>query len=320
MSFSHLFIALNLVILMSITGCQSATTTENSKAIQVDDELVAVVNHAEYFVHSNLFVGIKQVQDQNRAAWNQMLSVYACGSLQASADLSRSFVATSPVFVEKIRQLAQQENVFSTPQDQLVLNDVAQLAYRLFTASYATGYARQIRLAEELVAGIQDDFCGGQIYPNTTSYPDMPGDSVWSSFNGQNWTAKSMLEAHVKNGVRAFDKLVQQQYLQFDALVYSHAYQATESYQALFFEVNRYENVEGYGRYVVEFSSGLDAGDPDLGFVDFAYLVLTSGYHWGMMSILAIVEEDFPQIHDLKKQQASEQIQKATDQLDRDPG
>ena len=302
----------------TLLGCasRSAMTEQEASQRQAQNDLIA---QAEQFVHANLFTGMIQVWSTDRRAWNQLLSVHACGSVNAQETLTVSYEANQPLFISAIQQLADNAAEFSSPEQQDILQNVSQLAYRLFSASYAQGYARQVALADEISPGIHAELCGGEVLDKNAAFTEYPKNLAWQTLDAPDSAASQSLEPHALNGYNAFNRLLSNQYAQFDALVYSHAYQRTDAYESLFFEVNKYENVEAYADQVRKLNAAEGHKDSLVGHDDFAFLVLSSGYHWGMMSVLAMLEEEFPEIHELKKQQATNQIEIVTEQINQ-PG
>ncbi len=302
---------------LAMSGCAQTTVESqqpklNPEEIEQLTEQNTLINALESFVHSNLYTGMIQVWAHDRLSWNKLLSAYACGLPDVELVLSESYQNTQPVFSEAILQLAL-NNTELSEEEQQILHDVSALAYRLFSASYAQGYARQVKLADELQPGIADALCGGKANKSTDALIDYAQKINWQS--PSHAATRLSLQPHADHGYQAFNQLLLNQYAQFDALVYSHAYQSSETYQALFFEVNKYENVEAYAERVRQLSEEKPFPDILVGHGDFAYLVLSSGFHWGMMSLLAMLEEEFPEIHDEKKRQAKEQIKATMDEL-----
>lgn len=300
-------------------GCAShSTPTDIEQGHYSSGELAqleeqnAVINTLEQFVHSNLYTGMIQVWSYDRRPWNQLLNVHACNPQNADELLEASYQTNQPLFSQVMMSLAQNNNEL-TEEEQLILRDVSELAYRLFSASYGQGYARQVALADNIEPGIREALCGSQIDDKDLLRPDYSQGINWQSTAIP--IAQQTLEPHANHGYKAFTTLLANQYAQFDALVYSHAYQKSDAYQSLFFEVNKYENVQAYGERVNQLSQQKPLSSIFVGHNDFAYLVLSSGYHWGMMSVLAMLEEEFPEVHDVKKQHADEQIDASVKQL-----
>ena len=295
----------------SLIGCASQPQYNQQEIAQISNH-DSLIEQAEQFVHGNLFTGMIHVWEQDRRPWNALLAAYSCGVERHSSAVVASYEANQPVFAEAMTILASQQNLFTSRDEQAALHDVSKLAYRLFSASYGKGYARQVSLADSLSPGIHEELCGGRIIRQGSQKIDYSTDIQWSSFNTSLLEQNNGLQAHAQNGDKAFQTLLNQQYAQFDALVYSHAYQQPDAYETLFFEVNKYENVEQYGKQVSFMASTQDADNKHN---DFAYLVLTSGYHWGMMSVLAMLEEEYPRLHDSKKQKATAEVEAITTSL-----
>ncbi|GAA6184656.1 hypothetical protein [Aliiglaciecola sp. NS0011-25] len=301
------FLVLLLSVIILLTGC-SAKRVFTLAELQELDEHNQLFNDAEQFVHANLFTAMVHVRATNLADWNALLIAYSCSADIDHSTLDNSYNRNQPIFTEAMKTLAEQENLFTAEQQQDVLADVSQLAYRLFSISYAKGYARQIELADDLSPGIREELCDGKVGGLNSPYLGYRNSVAWRSFNTPLLKSLNGLQAHARNGDKAFQILLNQQYVQFDALVYSHAYQQTDAYQSLFFEVNKFENVELYGNEVSKLSPQISDIKAQNKHNDFAYLVLSSGYHWGMMSVLAMLEEEYPRVHDLKKAQATQMV------------
>lgn len=278
---------------------------------------------AEQFVHGHLYDSMLQVWASDRRAWNKLLNVHACGGEQQQEKLASSYSAAESLFRQSIQNFADSQSQFGEENQKAVLNDVSQLAYRLFSASYAHGYARQVQQLTEFDDAIQQDLCG---VSDKVTMPEMVEYS-----NNIHWrlsttmaqqdplfdTGLKAVEQHAQHGYRSFNKLLKQQYDNFDALVYSHAYQDPEAYDALFFSVNGYANVESY-QAGVESLSGIEkkrSEEDAIPHADFAYLILASGYHWGKLSVLAMLEEEFPRLHAKTKSSATKHIQKVTQSI-----
>ncbi|GAC13087.1 hypothetical protein [Aliiglaciecola lipolytica] len=309
-------IILLLSVVIAISGCttQISYSQEELNEIERHNDLLG---NAEQFVHANLYTGMIHVRATNLRDWNQLLITYSCTAESEHKQLDKSYQNNHPVFSDAMKILAERENLFMLESEQAVLTDISQLAYRLFSISYAKGYARQIELADQVSPGIRDELCDGNIGDVDPNFLGYRNTVVWHSFETPLLQNNNGLVAHAENGDRAFQILLEQQYLQFDALVYSHAYQRTDAYQTLFFEVNKFENVQQYGDQVSQMSSLLAGTEQHNKHNDFAYLVLSSGYHWGMMSILALLEEEYPRVHELKKQQATQLIESTLTELDK---
>lgn len=278
---------------------------------------------AEQFVHGHLYDGMLQVWAVDRRSWNQLLSVHACGGELQQEKLAGSYAAGESLFRQSMRNLADSQKQFEDKNAQAVLNDVSQLAYRLFSASYAHGYARQVKRLDTLDQGIQQELCG---MPGDVSMPEMveyPDSIQWqlseitAKKNNELTAGKLAVALHAKHGYRSFSTLLKQQYDSFDALVYSHAYQNPEAYDALFFNVNGYQNVESYQAGVDDLSGAKvnRSEEQQIPHADFAYLVLASGYHWGTLSVLAMLEEEFPRLHVKAKNNAQAHVQKVTEAI-----
>ncbi len=279
---------------------------------------------AEQFVHGHLYDGMLQVWAVDRRSWNQLLSVHACGGNSQQEKLAGSYAAGESLFRQSMLNLAESQKQFSLQSEQAVLNDVSQLAYRLFSASYAHGYARQVQRLENIDEGIQQELCGAAdkvSMPGSVEY----SESIEWQLSESNLTGhegliagKVAVEQHARHGYRSFSTLLQQQYDSFDALVYSHAYQNPDAYDTLFFTVNGYQNVESYQAGVDDLS-GIEVNrsqQQEIPHADFAYLVLASGYHWGTLSVLAMLEEEFPRLHVKAKSSAKAHIQKVTQAIE----
>lgn len=317
--FFTLRLAVAVCFTSSLVGCASSPQYNEQQKAQLSNHDV-LIEQAEQFVHANLFTGMIHVWEQDRRPWNALLGAYSCGIERHSTAVVSSYEANHPVFAEAMTILASNQDMFTNDEEKAALQDVSKLAYRLFSASYAKGYARQVSLADSISPGIHEELCGGRIIRQGPQKIDYPEDIQWSSFNTSLLEQNNGLQAHAQNGDKAFQTLLNQQYAQFDALVYSHAYQQTDAYETLFFEVNKFENVEQYGKQVRYMASIRSTSNQqnDEKHNDFAYLVLTSGYHWGMMSVLAMLEEEYPRLHDSKKQQATAEVEAVTTLLDQE--
>lgn len=278
---------------------------------------------AEQFVQGHLYNGMLQVWSQDRRSWNQLLNAHACGGERQQDKLAESYQVGQALFSQSILGLAQQQQQFPTSLNQAVLSDVSQLAYRLFSASYAHGYARQISQIDALDPGIKDELCGFEVINSHSELVDYPKSIDWklAPFSGVSVSKfNQLMSIQAMQGYRAFNILLAQQYDKFDALVYSHAYQNTQAYDQLFFEVNGFENVEVYianmNALGVSELVSLDAtNDEDAAHAGFAYLTLASGYHWGTLSVLAMLEEEFPRLHQKAKNNATEYINRVTEKV-----
>lgn len=274
---------------------------------------------AEQFVQANLYNGMLTVWGQDRRAWNLLLNVHACGSDQQSEKLSNSYESGQDLFTRAILNIAEQQDAFPTSLNKAVLSDVAQLAYRLFSASYAHGYARQVNYIDGLEPGIKDELCGFQVIQTDSTLISYSKSIDWqlTPFSGLSVSKfNQLIVAHAEQGYQAFNLLLSERYSAFDALVYSHAYQDTDAYDQLFFEVNGFQNVETF----LTLMNGMETklpfdldieNDYDSSHAGFAYLTLASGYHWGTLSVLAMLEEEFPRLHLKTKSSASILISKA---------
>jgi hypothetical protein len=278
---------------------------------------------AEQFVQGHLYNGMLQVWNQDRRSWNQLLNVHACGGEQQQDKLAQSYQVGHALFSRSILDFAKQQQQFPTSLNQAVLSDVSQLAYRLFSVSYAHGYARQISQIDTLDPGIKDELCGFEVATYHSELVDYPKSVDWklSPFSGVSVSKfNQLMTIQAMQGYRAFNVLLAQQYEKFDALVYSHAYQNTQAYDQLFFEVNGFDNVEAYitamNRLADTELLSLDAtNDEDAAHAGFAYLTLASGYHWGTLSVLAMLEEEFPRLHQKAKNNAAEHINKVVEEV-----
>lgn len=284
-------IAKLLLISILVSGCayQSKLTKAEQVQLNQHNELVSDI---EQFVQTTMFESIIQVRQAKRLAWNKLLSIYTCGSKSTDQQVPVLLASMQIDFQASIRATAAQLQVFVMENEKAILNDISQTAFRLFSATYAKGYARQIRLADEIQSGIRNDFCGGQVNPIPPDLSAFSKTLIWKAEGKFNASTNQSLTAYLNQGIGVFEKKIQQQSSLFEALVYSHAYQRNEEYQMLFFEVNKFENVENYASKV----------NTSAQHSEFAYLVLSSGYHWGMMSVLAILEQDFTELHDAKRQ------------------
>ncbi|MDO6693809.1 hypothetical protein Q4574_10960 [Aliiglaciecola sp. 3_MG-2023] len=310
------FIALLVTLVVLSTGCSTPKVLSEDELTELNKHN-QLLSEAEHFVHANIFTGMVHVRATNLQEWNQLLIAYSCSADLDHTTLDNSYNQNYPIFVDAMKTLAEQEDLFTSTQAKNVLADVSQLAYRLFSVSYATGYARQIQLADTLSPGIREELCDGRV-GTVNSYSLGYRNSVaWRSFDTALLANNNGLQAHAKNGDKAFQTLLNQQYEQFDALVYSHAYQQTDAYQSLFFEVNKFENVELYGKEVTRLSLTYIDIEAQNKHNDFAYLMLSSGYHWGMMSVLALLEEEYPRVHALKQHQGVELVKDAVGNLNR---
>lgn len=316
--FSRNLLVTGLLVAASsgIIGCANQPQLSPAQIAQIDAH-DALIEDAQQFVHANLFTGMIHVWSEDRQPWNALLGAYLCGSSDETSSIVTSYEANQPIFSDAMQVLANHQARFSSDDQQAVLDDVSKLAYRLFSASYAKGYARQVTLADSLSPGIHEELCGGRIIDSPDDAIRYSSDVKWSSFSNPVLSDSNGLQAHAQNGYQAFQVLLKQQQSQFDALVYSHAYQQSDAYETLFFEVNKFENVEQYGQQLKVLSSLSNAAKKAVSNVDtkhndFAYLVLSSGYHWGMMSVLAMLEEEYPRLHDSKRQQATEEVKAVT--------
>ncbi|MEP4888820.1 MAG: hypothetical protein ABJV04_02240 [Aliiglaciecola sp.] len=308
------FIVLLLAGWMLLSGCstQKALTKAELDAFNEHNQLLS---QAEHFVHGNIFTGMVHVRASSLQSWNNLLKTYSCSADLDHRTLDNSYNQNQPIFTDAMQTLAESESLFTSEQEKNVLADVSQLAYRLFSISYAKGYAHQIKLANELSPGLRDELCDGKVDEGNAYYLGYRNSVVWRSFDSALLENLNGLQAHARNGDKAFQKLLDQHYAQFDALVYSHAYQQSEAYQSLFFEINKFENVELYGEEVSRLSIRYSEVEVQNKHNDFAYLMLSSGYHWGMMSVLALLEEEYPRVHDLKKTQGVQLIHQSVDNL-----
>lgn len=292
------------VSLLSLTAAGSSLAS---------DQPTLGYQEAEEFVHGNLYSGMLQVWSEDRRAWNALLSVHACGGEQQQEKLTTSYESAQPLFSRAMVNLAQTAALFETPSEQDILMDVAQTAYRLFSASYAHGYARQVEMLGEIDSEIRGELCGTNdvpALPENVEYPVLPS---WKVSVGDTAPQHEAIQDHAIHGYTAFNRLLKQQYAQFDALVYSHAYQNTDAYEVLFFEVNRFENVQAYQQGVNELAEITEQTQGGAG--DFAYLVLSSGYHWGTLSVLAMLEEEYPRLHTKARDKATKHIERITKPL-----
>lgn len=294
-----------MFINLLINGCSSQvklTEPKLSKAelVQLNQHNV-LINEIEQFVQSSLFAGMIEVRRANRLAWNSLLSIYACGSESAGQQVPILLTKMQTDFQASMQATAAQINVFVLENEQAILDDVSQTAFRLFSATYAKGYARQIALADEIQDGTKGDFCGGEINSIPNDLSAFSKKVSWQTRAEVLNLTKLSLAPHLNHGLTVFDQTIKQQGRVFEALVYSHAYQRTEQYQLLFFEVNKFDNVKRYAASVHDSAQSADIYKNLEGHNDFAYMVLSSGYHWGMMSVLAILEQDFGDLHDEKR-------------------
>lgn len=279
---------------------------------------------AEQFVQDHLYNGMLQVWSQDRRSWNQLLNVHACGGEQQQDKLASSYQVGQALFSQAILDFAEQQQLFPTSLNQAVLSDVSQLAYRLFSASYAHGYARQVSQINVLDPGIKDELCGYEVNESQLELVQYPKTVQWklAPFSGLSVSKfNRLMSIQAMQGYRAFNILIAQRYEKFDALVYSHAYQNTQAYDQLFFEVNGFENVEAYIDIVNSLKGShlqpLDVSDDeDTAHGGFAYLLLASGYHWGTLSVLAMLEEEFPRLHEKAKINATEYINRVITKVD----
>lgn len=273
---------------------------------------------AEQFVHSHLYDSMIQVWATDRRAWNKLLNVHACGGEQQEEKLATSYSSGESLFRQSMQNIAESQAQFKDSDEQALLNDVSQLAYRLFSASYGHGYARQVKQLTVFDDAIQQDLCGVSeeiVMPELVEYS---GDIQWhlstqlESDDASLGDGLEAVERHAVHGYRSFSSLLKEQYDNFDALVYSHAYQDLEAYESLFFSVNGYQNVESYQAGVDSLSGVVtsSSSDSEIPHADFAYLVLASGYHWGKLSVLAMLEEEFPRLHVKTKDNATKHLEK----------
>lgn len=314
--FTCLFVSFVAVISTGLSGCANQQIVYTQAEQQQISQHQAIVDQAQQFVHANLFAGMIQVWNTDRLAWNTYLNAQLCGAVDKAKLIAEMNQKNQPVFVSKMTEAASHQALFLEPSEQAALEDVAQLAYRLFSNSYATGYTRQVGLADALSPGMQEELCQGRVLADAGQDSVKSRSLRWSSYTSPILADNNGLIPHAENGNQAFQQLLQQQYAQFDALVYSHAYQQSEAYQVLFFEVNKYENVQSYGELVGNLSETGLGGLNSQNHNDFAYLILSSGYHWGMLSVLAVLEEEYPRLHDRKKQQAALEIKTITEEIE----
>ncbi|TRY29908.1 hypothetical protein [Aliiglaciecola sp. M165] len=313
--FTPIIISLVTISCLALSGCAKNKIVYTEAEQQQITEHQALVDQAQKFVHANLFAGMIQVWNTDRAAWNAYLNAQLCGAVDKAELIAQTSKKNLPIFVSNMTQVASHQALFLEPNEQAALEDVAQLAYQLFSTSYAKGYARQVSLADEMSPGMQEEMCQGRVLTDEQQNEVNTG-LRWTSFTTPVLAKNNGLNPHAQNGEKAFQQLLQQQYAQFDALVYSHAYQQSEAYQVLFFEVNKYENVQSYGEHVSRLSGTALGAQNSQFHDDFAYLILSSGFHWGMLSVLAVLEEEYPRLHDRKKQQAAIQIKTITQEIE----
>ena len=300
--------------LFAVCSVAADSTDKHPLEAKVHDSIASEAQYeilgfadAEQFVHGYLYDAMIAVWSVDRKSWNQVLHVHACGDASQSVRLEQSYQALYPLFAEAMQTLAERESVFTEPAETKALADSAQLAYRLFSASYAHGYARQILRADTISPGLREEICGSDVLPEGISQISYANDIVWQTTDH---ASKELIEVnrHAEGGYQAFMSMLGGQYDKFDALVYSHAYQQTDAYDQLFVEVTRHENVSTYSSVLQPaFASGQDESLPTH-HADFAYLLLSSGYHWGTLAVLALLEEEYPRLHEKAKTQAISQI------------
>ncbi len=299
-------------ILLSITvlffGCVNQTKLSSAEKVQLElhNQLILEI---EEFVEASLFNSMISVQKDNRLEWNKLLSIYSCGSESGKQNVAKIIADIQPKFRSRIQATASQYEVFVLPHEKAILADVSDIAFRLFSAAYAAGYARQIELAETVEQGTKSDLCGGIVKSNTTNLNAFAANMNWQSDTAGISLTKRLLAPHIDLGIKVFNQVLLERGSTFEALVYSHAYQRIEEYQQLFFEVNKLENVNSYALAVQGNSFFMDDIADAAKHNEFAYLLLTSGYHWGMMSVLVILEQDFQKLHKLKKRDSEKLIE-----------
>lgn len=316
---SHIFRGVTVLLVSSsllLSGCASQKVTYTEAQQKQIEQHQAIVTQAQQFVHANLFAGMIEVWNTDRRTWNSYLNANLCGAIDKPQLVAKTTEINQPTFITKMVQAASHQGLFLAPNEQAVLEDVSGLSYQLFSASYAKGYARQVGLADELSPGMLEEMCQGRVLTGEDQKDVIPTGLNWSSFSTPLLAVNNGLMPHAQNGSQAFQQLLQQQYAQFDALVYSHAYQQSEAYQVLFFEVNKYENVQFYGSLVDSLSDQINLNTMSQEHDDFAYLILSSGYHWGMLSVLMVLEQEYPRLHDRKKKQAALEIESITQEIE----
>jgi hypothetical protein len=301
-----------LFLTSGILGLSACAVQAKNQKINLPPSIEqdAVLEDAKVFVRDNLFSAMIHVWSVDRQSWNDMLGAFSCGTEDLSAIISKTYQANHPLFSQQILQLASVIEELSAARQQEALELWSRLAFGLFSVSYAQGYTHQIRLADKISPGIHADLCGGRTIDSQTPPLAILNDPQVTSTHRDLLGQNNGLQLHKQFGYQAFETMIPQIQGQLDALVYSHAYQQPEAYQALFFEVNKFENTELYGQRVEAIGS---ENEQDLKLTqsrvnqhnEFAYLLLTSGYHWGMMSVLVMLEEEYPRLHDLKKRQGN---------------
>ncbi|MCC2615209.1 hypothetical protein LJ739_02995 [Aestuariibacter halophilus] len=270
---------------------------------------------AEAFVQAQLYPAMIQVWGGDRRAWNQLLHVHACGVESPQERLALSYEAGRGQFERAIRDMAAELQMFDGEQAQAALSDVAQLAYRLFSASYAHGYARQVKLLNDLDDGIQEELCGDKVTHASEQWVLYSDAIEWQTVSTPTPEPLQRVNIHALLGAQAFEQLMSEQQARFDALVYSHAYQNTEAYDSLFFSVNGFDNVVRYQQQLDRLRGQSSVADEPPPHTDFAYLLLTSGYHWGTLSVLAMLEEEYPRLSEKARLAASELVSQVTASL-----
>lgn len=281
-------------------------TVRESVASEPQQDMLGFAD-AEQFVHGYLYDAMIAVWSVDRKSWNQVLHVHACGDVNQTVRLEQSYQALYPLFSEAMQTLAERERVFTQPAEASALVDSAQLAYRLFSASYAHGYARQILRADAISPGIREEICGSDALPEGISQVSYANDIVWQTSESAS-AELTEVNRHAEGGYQAFMAMLSNQYDKFDALVYSHAYQQTDAYDQLFVEVTRHENVSAYSSALHQNEVSEQGDMLPSHHADFAYLVLSSGYHWGTLAVLALLEEEYPRLHEKAKTQAISHI------------
>lgn len=264
---------------------------------------------AEQLVHTYLYDGMLQVWQQDRRPWNRLLSAHACQSDNTDQILSDSYSANTVLFARSMMDFGEFENdgPLSETRQQAV-HDLSRLAFRLFSSAYAHGYARQVRYADGVSQGLHQTLCGDKAPAELLSTVQYPDVDEWSD---QTREQALHITLHAEKGVDTFMGSVARHYDTMDALVYSHAYQVMDSYQSLFFTVNSEHNIADYASTLAESLAPEAVGEQ--AYSEFAYLTLTSGYHWGTLSVLAMLESEFPEIHEKVNMMAQRHIRNVTD-------
>ncbi|MCV2883781.1 hypothetical protein OE749_03570 [Aestuariibacter sp. AA17] len=320
--FANMAVALSIAPEGGANSPNVASQSNTRLSIDGNDPSVgAIYLDAEQFVHANLYDAMAAVWAVDRKSWNQVLYAHACVNNAQSIPLQQAYQALYPLFSEAMQTLSERANQFDSDLEQAILADVAQLGFRLFSSSYAHGYARQVVYTNSMSDGVQEEMCGAPVAGEHIGSVDYEHSVQWSTARFLNDSpSSSLLEAsmngllhHANYGYQSFKRFLALEYSAFDALVYSHAYQNMPAYNTLFVHVTEHENVK---RYTQELNKQLPSEVPSVSdYSDFAFLTLSSGYHWGTMSVLALVEEEYPSLHVKIKRQALDDVRTTTERL-----